>query len=153
MREFFRRPGLRLGEPSEVLDAAVIAVFHTIIVFSLYLHFAGHNQPGGGFIAGLVAGSALVLRFITGRDLVHSRLPIANEAVLGVGVVLATATALVPVALGNAALEHHTWSYDLPVLGKVKWTSALVFDTGIYLVVLGVIGTLVEILGAEDDPT
>ena len=42
---------LTLGQPSVVLDTTLHAVFHTIIVFSLYLHFAGHNAPGGGFIA------------------------------------------------------------------------------------------------------
>lgn len=150
MPEMWRRRSVSLGEPSQVLDGAVLAVFRTIIVFSLYLHFAGHNQPGGGFIAGLVAGAALTLRFITGHEVVRARLPLRNEIVLGAGVVLAAGTALVPLLLGNQLLEHHTWSHDVAVLGQVKWTSALYFDTGIYLIVLGVVGTFIEILGTED---
>lgn len=142
-----------LGDPSEVLDVTFETVFHLLLVFSVYLHFAGHNQPGGGFIAGLVAGATLVLSAITGRSLVRSRFPIRTETILGVGMVLATGTALIPMLLGNAILEHHTWSYDLAVLGTVKWTSALFFDTGVYLVVVGVVGTLLEIFAAEgDDP-
>ncbi|MCU0274462.1 MAG: hypothetical protein MUE34_14615, partial [Acidimicrobiales bacterium] len=62
-------------------------------------------------------------------------------------------TALVPLALGNSLLEHHTWEYDLPVLGTVKTTSALPFDTGILLVVVGVIGLLLQVMGSETDST
>ncbi|MBT8211846.1 MAG: DUF4040 domain-containing protein, partial [Acidimicrobiia bacterium] len=140
-----------LGRPSVVLDTTLNAVFHTIILFSLYLHFAGHNQPGGGFIAGLVAGAGLVLRVITGRVTLQSRLHVSSERLLAVGVLLVTGTALASLLLGNALLEHHTWEFDLPALGTVKTTSALVFDTGIYLVVVGVVATLIEVLVGEPD--
>ena len=148
-----RRGGpLVLGRRSLVLDTTLNAVFHTIMVFSIYLHFAGHNQPGGGFIAGLVAGVGLVLRAITGRPMLRSRVAVPAGVLLGVGVVLVTGTALTSLVLGNALLEHHTWARDLPVLGEVKTTSALVFDTGIYLVVVGVVATLIETLvGARAD--
>lgn len=142
---------LVLGRPSVVLDTTLNAVFHTIIVFSLYLHFAGHNQPGGGFIAGLVAGVGLLLRVITGREALRSRLAVPSVALLGSGVLLVTGTALTSMILGNAALEHHAWEFDLPVFGGVKATSALIFDTGIYLVVVGVIATLIEVLVGEPD--
>ncbi len=138
-----------LGEPAVVLDVVVQAVFHTILVFAAYLHFAGHNQPGGGFIAGLTVGAALVLRFITGHDPIRTRFPVPYTTVLGLGALLVTGTALVPLVLGGSLLEHHTWEADLPILGFVKFTSALFFDTGILLVVVGVIGTLLEVFGAE----
>jgi multicomponent Na+:H+ antiporter subunit A len=120
-------------------------------LFSVYLHFAGHNQPGGGFIAGLVAGVGLLLRVITGREALRGRLAVTSTQLLGVGVLLVTGTALTSMILGNALLEHHTWEFDLPALGAVKTTSALVFDTGIYLVVVGVIATLIEVLVGEPD--
>ena len=142
---------LVLGRPSVVLDTTLNAVFHTIILFSVYLHFAGHNQPGGGFIAGLVAGVGLVLRVITGREALRSRVAVSSTYLLGIGVLLVTGTALTSMILGNALLEHHTWEFDLPILGTVKTTSALVFDTGIYLIVVGVIGTLIEVLVGEQD--
>ena len=146
-----RWSALTLGRPSVVLDTTVSAVFHTIIVFSLFLHFAGHNSPGGGFIAGLVAGAGLILRVITGRESHQARLRIAPYLLLGVGVLLVTGTALTSLVLGNALLEHHTWEVDIPVLGKAKTTSALPFDTGIYLVVVGVIATLINTFVAEPD--
>ena len=142
---------LTLGKPSVVLDTTLNAVFHTIIVFSLFLHFAGHNAPGGGFIAGLVAGAGLILRVITGRETLRSRVAVPPYLLLGGGVLLVTGTALTSLVLGNALLEHHTWELDLPVLGTAKTTSALPFDTGIYLVVVGVIATLIEALVAEPD--
>lgn len=142
---------LVLGHPSVVLDTTFNAVFHTIIVFSMYLHFAGHNQPGGGFIAGLVAGAGLVLRVITGRPGIRSRFPFAPEYMLGVGVLLVTGTAITSLILGNALLEHHTWEVDIAVLGKIKTTSALPFDTGIYLIVVGVVATLIEVLVGESE--
>ena len=142
---------LTLEQPSVVLDTTLNAVFHTIIVFSLFLHFAGHNSPGGGFIAGLVAGAGLILRVITGRETLRSRITIEPYLLLGAGVLLVTGTALTSLVLGNALLEHHTWELDIPVLGKAKTTSALPFDTGIYLVVVGVIATLIEALVAEPD--
>ncbi|MEM9200583.1 MAG: MnhB domain-containing protein [Actinomycetota bacterium] len=142
---------LTLGRPSIVLDTTLNAVFHTIIVFSLFLHFAGHNAPGGGFIAGLVAGAGLVLRVITGRPGLRSTVSVESEWLLGVGILLVTGTALTSWILGNALLEHHTWEAKLPVVGKLKATSALFFDTGIYLIVVGVIATLIAVLVNESD--
>lgn len=149
--EVTRPAPLVLGRPSVVLDTTLHAVFHTILVFAVYLHFAGHNAPGGGFIAGLVASAGLVLRVITGRHTLHTRLRIPPAFLLGVGVLLVTGTSLTSLVLGNTLLEHHTWEYDLPVLGTVKTTSALAFDTGIFLVVVGVVLTLIEILVGEPD--
>ena len=142
---------LILGRPSVVLDTTLNAVFHTIVVFAIYLEFAGHNAPGGGFIAGLVAGVGLILRVITGRATLRSRLGFPPERLLGAGILLVTGTALTSYLLGNALLEHHTWEAKLPVLGKVKATSALPFDTGIFLIVIGVIATLTAVLVGEPD--
>ena len=144
-------PTLRLGQPAVVLDVTVNAVFHVALLFSLYLHFRGHNAPGGGFIAGLVAAGALVLRLITGRQPLQSRLKLENTVLLGGGIVLVTGTALVSLLLGNTLLEHHVWDYEVAVLGHVEWTSALFFDTGIYLVVVGTVATLLSVFGAEGE--
>jgi multicomponent Na+:H+ antiporter subunit A len=141
----------RLGEPAVVLDVTVHAVFHAALLFSLFLHFRGHNSPGGGFIAGLVAGGALVLRLITGRAPLRSRLGATSNVLLGSGIVLVTGTALASLLLGGVLLEHHIWEYEVPGLGHVEWTSALVFDTGIYLVVVGTVATLLNVFGAEGE--
>jgi multicomponent Na+:H+ antiporter subunit A len=146
------RRTVRMGAPAVVLDVTVNAAFHVGLLFSLYLFFRGHNAPGGGFIAGLVAAGALVLRLITGRRTLQARWEVHNNLLLGVGMVLVTGTALVSLLLGNALLEHHVWEYDaVPVFGHVEWTSALFFDAGIYLVVVGAVATLLSIFGAEGE--
>lgn len=133
---------------SPILDLCVRAELQTVLVVSVYLLFAGHNQPGGGFPAGLVAGAAFVLRYLAGgADDVRRSARWSPFTFLGLGLLITVATALVPVALGGQVLEHATLSADLPLLGTVKTTTALVFDTGVYLVVLGLVLLLLTSLG------
>lgn len=135
---------------SVVLETAVRLVFHTILVFSLYLLFAGHNQPGGGFVGGLVAGLAFVLRYIAGgRAALREAVPVDPGVPLGLGLLLAAGTGVVALLAGGQFLESGKVSHDLPVLGVLKATSALPFDTGVYLVVVGLVLGVLRTLGAE----
>jgi multisubunit Na+/H+ antiporter MnhB subunit len=133
-----------------VVDVAVRLLFPAVMVGSIYLLFAGHNQPGGGFAGGIVAGVAVALRYVAGgidevRRLSHAR----PWTVLGAGLLIATLTALVPVLAGGALLETGEVAVDLPVLGHVAASSALVFDVGVYLVVLGLVLMVFESFGEE----
>jgi multicomponent Na+:H+ antiporter subunit A len=134
-----------------VIDVAVRLVFAAVMVGSIYLLFAGHNQPGGGFVGGIVAGAAVALRYVAGGiDNVRNLSRAHPWTVLGSGLLLAALTVLVPVALGAAPLESTIVETDLPLLGHVKATSALPFDVGVYLVVLGLLLMVFESFG--DDP-
>jgi multicomponent Na+:H+ antiporter subunit A len=134
-----------------VVDVAVRLVFPAVMVGSLYLLFAGHNQPGGGFVGGIVAGAAVALRYVAGGiDEVRSLSRAHPWTVMGAGLLVAAVTALVPLALGGAVLESAALEGDLPLLGHVKVTSALVFDAGVYFVVLGLVLMVFESFG--DDP-
>jgi multicomponent Na+:H+ antiporter subunit A len=133
-----------------VVDVAVRVLFPAVMVGSLYLLFAGHNQPGGGFAGGIVAGAAVALRYVAGGiDDVRSLSRARPWTVLGAGLLLATLTALVPVAAGGHVLESHHATLDLPLLGHVALSSALVFDVGVYLVVLGLVLMVFESFGDE----
>lgn len=135
---------------SVILETAVRVVFHTVLVVALYLLFAGHNQPGGGFVAGLVAGSAFVLRYVAGgRSELRAALPVDPGVPLGAGLVLAAATGAVPFLVGGQFLESAYRRVPLPVLGEVGFTSALLFDTGVFLVVVGLVLGVLRTLGAE----
>jgi multicomponent Na+:H+ antiporter subunit A len=137
-------------QPSVVLDTTVRLVFHTVLVFSLYLLFAGHNQPGGGFVGGLVAGVAFVLRYVSaGRAGLRAAVPLDPSLPLGLGIVLASATGMAAWLAGAQFLESGKLTVELPVLGVVKATSALPFDAGVYLVVVGLVLLLLRTLGAE----
>lgn len=136
---------------SLILDTTVRLVFDGVLVLSLYLLFAGHNQPGGGFVGGLVASAALALRYIAGGfDAIQSTLRFRPWTLLSAGLLLAVGTALVPMLFGQAALDHDALEVNVALLGKVKATSATVFDTGVYLVVVGFVLMIFEGLG--DDP-
>ncbi len=135
---------------SVVFETTVRLVFHTILVFALYLLFAGHNQPGGGFVGGLVAGCAFVLRYIAGgRAALQAAVPIDPGVPLGLGLVLAAGTGALAWVFGGQFLQSGKVTLDLPVLGLLKVTSALAFDTGVFLVVLGLVLGALRTLGAE----
>lgn len=138
---------------SLIADASVTFLFHGIVVVSLYLLFVGHNQPGGGFVGGLVAGSGLALKFVVGGAAsVRNAVRVPPWVILGLGLVFASVTALVPVLLGHSVLEHAAFEWSLPLLGKVKATTALPFDIGVYLVVVGLSLTALEAFGDDPEP-
>lgn len=135
---------------SVVLETAVRLVFHTVLVFSLYLLFAGHNQPGGGFVGGLVAGAAFVLRYVAGgRAALKAAVPVDPGLPVGGGLVLATGTGMAAWLFGGQFLESGKVEWQAPLLGTIKATSALPFDAGVYLIVVGLVLALLRTLGAE----
>jgi multicomponent Na+:H+ antiporter subunit A len=131
-----------------ILDTTVRVVFDVAAVLSIYLLFAGHNRPGGGFVGGLVMAAAIALRYVAGGlDEVRSITSIPPWTFLAVGLALAAGTALVPVVLGSGPLDQSAIELDLPLLGPAKATSATVFDTGVYAIVLGLLLMVFEGLG------
>lgn len=137
--------------PSLILSCVTRGVLGTVVAFSVFLLVAGHNEPGGGFIGGLVAGAALVLVHAGGGAAhVERVLPARPETLLGLGLVLALGTAVLGIIAGGQVLESGYVAAHLPVFGRVKLASPLVFDTGVYLVVVGVVGVLLTTLGARE---
>lgn len=133
-----------------VVDTSANLLFGSILVLSLYFLFAGHNQPGGGFVGGLTAGAAISLRYVAGGiTAVRDSLRLKPWTVLGSGLLLATLTAITPLLTGNQLLDHADFEADLPLLGKLKVTSALPFDIGVYLVVIGVALMAYEAFGDD----
>lgn len=140
-----------MRRPSLILNILIDVVVRTALVFSLFLLFAGHNRPGGGFVAGLVAGMTLILFYVArGKSAVVSLIRPSPEAVMGIGLALALLSGLAGWVLGEAFLESVPGEIDLPLLGTVKATLALPFDIGVFAVVLGLTGALLLSLGEED---
>lgn len=135
-----------------VLDVSVRVIFPAVILGSLWLLLAGHNQPGGGFVGGIVAGAAVALRYVVGGiDEVRGLSRARPWTVLGTGLLVAGVTAAAPLLFGDSVLEAASFERDWPVLGHVKATSALVFDVGVYLVVLGLVLMVFESFGDEPE--
>jgi len=147
--------GSELRDPrhrSLVLEVATRVIFPLIMVLSVYFFFTGHNTPGGGFAGGLTAGLALVLRYLAGGQYeLGETLPIDVGKVLGVGLGLSAGTAVVSLFLGAPVLSSALIEFDLPVLGHVKFVTALVFDLGVYLIVVGLVLDVLRSLGAHLD--
>jgi multicomponent Na+:H+ antiporter subunit A len=137
---------------SVVLEVVTRILFHTIVVFSVYLLFSGHNEPGGGFAGGLVAGLALVLRYLAGgRYELGEAAPVDPGLLLGIGLLFAGGTGVVGLALGAEVLQTAILETTLPVLGDVKLVTSLFFDIGVYLIVVGLVLDILRSLGAELD--
>jgi multisubunit Na+/H+ antiporter MnhB subunit len=136
-----------------VVDVSVRTIFHVVLLGSVFLLVVGHNRPGGGFVGGLLAGSAIAMRYVDGGiDDVRSLTRFRPWTILGTGLLLAGGLALAPVMLGDPVLDTAYASVDLPVLGEVSLTSTLLFDVGVYLVVVGLVLMVFEAFGDEIEP-
>lgn len=137
---------------SLVFEIVTRVLFGTMIVASVYLLFAGHNAPGGGFAGGLVAGMALIIRYLAaGRHELDEAAPIDAGRLLGGGLMLALTAAVAPLFMGGTILQSFDLELHLPVFGDLHLVSSTVFDIGVYLVVVGMLLDVVRSLGSGID--
>ena len=126
---------------SIIFEVVTRLMFHTIVVFSIYLLFAGHNDPGGGFAAGMVTGLALMVRYLAGgRYELDEAAPVDAGALIGSGLVGRRASAAVlPLAFGGSILQSAIVDLHIPLLGDLHLVTSALFDIGVYLVVVGLV--------------
>ncbi|WP_115789999.1 Na+/H+ antiporter subunit A [Arthrobacter silvisoli] len=137
---------------SIIFEVVTRLIFHSMIIFSVYLLLAGHNLPGGGFAGGLMAGLALTVRYLAGgRFELREAAPISAGMLLGTGLALAALTGLVPLFLGGQVFQSAIIGFWLPVFGDIKFVTSTLFDIGVYLVVVGLALDVLRSLGAEID--
>ena len=105
---------------------------------SVYLFMRGHNEPGGGFVAGLVMSVALLLQYIvSGTVWVEEHMPLRPRRWIGVGLLTALATGVGSWFLGYPFMTTHTAHLTLPLIGEIYIASALFFDIGVFTLVVG----------------
>jgi multicomponent Na+:H+ antiporter subunit B len=121
---------------SIVLQSAARALHPILLMFSVFLLMRGHNEPGGGFSGGLVAATAFVLQTIS-SSVAESRraLRVHPRALIAIGLLFATTAGIIPLFSGDPFLTG-LW-FDAPLLDHIKVGTPLLFDTGVYLVVIG----------------
>lgn len=137
---------------SVVFEVVVRLLFHTMIVYSLYLLFSGHNAPGGGFAAGLVTGIALIVRYLAGgRYELGEAAPVQPGLLLGSGLFLSAGVGLGALVFGGSVLQSWIIDVHVPVIGDLHLVTSLFFDVGVYLVVVGLVLDILRSLGAEID--
>jgi len=108
------------------------------LLIAVYIFLRGHNLPGGGFVAGLITSVALVLQYVaSGVGWVHSRMPGDYHPVVALGVLLAGLTGVGSWVFGYPFLTSSFTYVSLPVIGKFELATAMLFDTGVFLTVVG----------------
>jgi multicomponent K+:H+ antiporter subunit A len=113
-------------------------LFPVVIVIALYMLLRGHDLPGGGFIAGIVMSLAFILQYMAGGTRwVEDRLRILPVLWIGWGLLLALLTGLGAMALGAPFLTSAFAYWDIPLIGKVPMATALIFDLGVFALVVG----------------
>jgi len=122
------------------------------LLVSVFILLRGHNLPGGGFIAGLVTAVALIMQYLAnGVTWTHARLPSNMHPIIAAGLAIATLTGLASFAFGypflTSTFGHQYW----PLVGEFELASAMVFDLGVYLVVVGATLLILIHLGLMHD--
>jgi multicomponent Na+:H+ antiporter subunit B len=153
-------------EPTVIARTVTRIVVPLILVTAIALLLQGHNRPGGGFIAGVLTTTAFALTYIIygmdyirtelldrqvrATDAVGSRLARDLGAVFGVGLLLAAGSGVVAMALGYPFLTQAVLFVEhVPLYEELELAGALVFDFGVYFVVVGALLTILAVVGLE----
>ena len=105
-----------------------------------YIFLRGHNQPGGGFIAALVVSIALIMQYMaSGFGWAAHRVSVNYHAMIGAGVLIAAATGVAAMVLDQPFLTSTFGHFHLPLVGEFELASAMAFDTGVFLTVVGAV--------------
>jgi multicomponent Na+:H+ antiporter subunit B len=136
---------------SLILITTARLVTPLLVIFSLFLLLRGHNEPGGGFAGGLVAAAAFVLIAISHEPQAARRaLRIEPQLLIGAGLLTAVAAALIGPFTGGALLEGRWVTVRLLLDTEVYLGTPLLFDIGVYLVVVGATLTMLLTLAEEE---
>lgn len=134
---------------SLILRTISLGLLYIIILFSLFVFFQGHNAPGGGFIAGLIAAAMILIQFLafSRNELEKIFKPIFHR-LMGAGILLAAGSGFFGWLSGTPFLDGFHWTFEFPWGEHFAIPSVLFFDLGVYLVV---IGTVVSIFMALEE--
>ncbi len=127
--------------PQRYLDVPAVLVrllLPVAAVFAFHLFMRGHNEPGGGFVAGLVVAIAFIAQYmVSGTRWVEARMYLLPPRWIAFGLLLALATGLGSLVLGYPFLTTHTAHVTWPLVGEVHLPTAAIFDLGVFAVVVG----------------
>lgn len=121
-----------------ILDNLSRAILPMALLISVFIFLRGHNLPGGGFIAGLITAVALILQYVShGVAWAQERQPLSYHGIAGSGVLIAGLTGLGSWAFGYPFLTSAFGHFHIPLIGEIELASAMLFDLGVYLAVVG----------------
>lgn len=125
---------------SPIFRTVAKAAVPITVVMSLVVFMQGHNFPGGGFIAGVLAAAAGAMHLLAYGTAKARNLPWWKFAVLGLLTSVLTGT--VPLLMGKPFMDHSILHFHLPVVGEYELPTATFFDLGVYFIVLGTLMTI-----------
>lgn len=129
---------------SLILRTATRLVFALMLLLSVFLLLRGHNEPGGGFIGGLVAAIGFILYAIAyDTDSARHILHMPPRMVMAVGLLVAGLAGILGLVAGDPILTSHWADFEAPIFGHTSLGTPLIFDIGVYMVVVGVVLTIV----------
>ncbi|WP_240376525.1 Na(+)/H(+) antiporter subunit B [Bacillus piscicola] len=133
-----------------ILQTTTKIVLFIILAFSVFMFFNGHNNPGGGFVGGLMTSSAIVLFMLAfGLETTKRILPFDFKLVAASGLLIAILTGMGSFVFGVPFLSHTFGYFTIPILGEMELATATLFDLGVYLVVVGVTLTIIQTIGED----
>ncbi len=138
---------------SLILQVVARFLLPMLLLFSVFLLLRGHDEPGGGFIAGLVASVAFALHlFAFDANQTRKLIGIDSAYLMGGGLIISTLSGFVGVIKSGSTFLSAVWWYvHVPGLGELKLSTPLIFDIGVYLVVIGMVTTLLFSLSQLED--
>jgi len=135
---------------SLILSTAARYLLSLLLVFSIFILIRGHNEPGGGFIGGLIAAAAFALNAVAFDAATTRRiLRVDPRTLVPLGLLIALGSGTIPLLVGEPFLTGMWLTAHVPGLGEIALGTPLVFDCGVYLVVLGVTLTMILTLAEE----
>lgn len=133
-----------------VLQTVTKLLVFIILTVAVYLFFSGHHHPGGGFVGGLITASAIVLLCMAfDIQTVRQIIPVDFKAVAAFGVLLAVGTGAYSLLSGEPFLNQTFGVMKLPLLGETEFSSAVLFDVGVFFAVLGTVIMIILSLSEE----
>ncbi|MFD1207179.1 Na(+)/H(+) antiporter subunit B [Sporosarcina contaminans] len=127
-----------------ILRTVTKIVVFIILTFGIELFLSGHNDPGGGFIGGLVLSSAFVLLYLVyDVETVSKGIPFDFKKVAAFGVLLAVMTGVGSLLFGASFLTQTAGHFNLPVFGETELSTVTLFEAGVALTVVGVVVTII----------
>lgn len=143
-------PTYYLGSNDVMLQTIGKLAVVIMLCFSLYLLYSGHNQPGGGFIGALVASSAFILLAMAfGMKSFERFVPVDFRKITAFGLMIAFLTGAGSFLFKVPFLTHSFGHIELPLIGSLELATAMIFDLGVYLTVLGVTMTIIFTIGRD----
>lgn len=141
-----------MNRPSLIVQTTARFLLPLQLVFSIFMLLRGHNQPGGGFIAGLITAGAIAL-YLFAFDLERTKelVRLEPQTLWGLGLLFCATSTLPSVFMGYPLMTSIWWEPVVPIFGTVQLSTPLIFDTGVYLAVIGTVFAIVSgLAGAEE---